>query len=106
MSGGWLSGGTLLVLPKWTTPRAKAYSLETYRDTDTKQEADYLQCAHCQYVWKVVPGSGEKRGWCYSCGQVVCGKPLCMKHCGSLRHFMRTIERQEARGRWLHSIGL
>ena len=106
MLGGWLHGGSLLVLPKWTTPRPKAYSLETYPDTDKKGEADYLQCGHCQKIWKVMPGSGEKRGWCWSCSQVLCGKPMCMKHCGGFLHFMKMIERIEARGRWLASIGI
>ena len=81
---GWLSGWHMLVLPKWTVPKPKAYSLETYSDTDKKVEGDYLQCAHCQYIWKVQPMSGRDRGWCWSCSAPLCGKPICMKHCGGL----------------------
>lgn len=96
----------MLILPQWSHRRAVAYSLETYPDTDRKGEADYVQCRHCQFTWQVRPGSGARRGWCYSCGGPVCGKPTCMQHCGGMRHFMREIERQEARGRWLRKIGI
>lgn len=104
---GWLSGGSLLVLPKWTTPRPKAYTLETYRDTDKKQEADLLQCGHCQYTWRINHGSGIQRSWCQSCGQVLCCRSQrCAYSCGGGSHFMRMIERIEAKGRWLASIGI
>jgi hypothetical protein len=29
-----------------------------------------------------------------------------MKHCGGLLHFMKMIEKIEAKGRWLASIGI
>ena len=40
-------------------------------------EYDTLQCAHCQGHWKVIPGSGRKRGYCLNCAQVTCGRPCC-----------------------------
>lgn len=103
---GWLSGGSLLVLPKWTARKSAAYVRGDLPEKDAAFEADMVSCKHCQYLWYVQPGSGEKRGWCSVCAGPVCGKPRCMKHCGGLLHFMKEVERIEARGRWLASIGI
>jgi hypothetical protein len=94
----------MLVLPKWTVKKAAAYSVGDLPEKDRAEEADWLQCCHCQMNWKVLPGSGEKRGWCYSCGQVTCGKPRCQQHCGGMLHFMRKIEAIEAKGRFLAGL--
>lgn len=45
---------------------------------DGREVADLLQCCHCQYTWQVQPGSGRRRGFCFRCDQVTCGKPECM----------------------------
>ena len=44
-------------------------------------EADLMQCKHCQYTWRYVPGSGRKRGWCLHCNGPLCGKKKCMERC-------------------------
>ena len=101
---GWLGGGTLLVNPQWTSRKAAAYVRGDFPEKDAALEADMLMCKHCQMTWYVKPGSGIKRGWCYSCQGPTCGKPRCEQHCGGRLHFMRDIERMEAKGRWLRSI--
>ena len=94
----------MLVLPRWTVKKAAAYSVGDLPEKDRAEEADWLQCRHCQYSFKVMPGSGEKRGYCWSCQGVTCGKAMCEQHCGGTLHFMRKIEAIEARGRWLASL--
>ena len=64
-----------MYLLKHTKPKAAGYII--IDDGFTKQEYDTVQCVHCQRHWKVVPGSGRKRGWCFKCGGVTCGS----KHC-------------------------
>lgn len=39
-------------------------------------EADTLQCVHCGRHWKMKPGSGNVRGFCFNCNGPVCG-PKC-----------------------------
>jgi len=63
-------------------------------------ETDSLKCTHCQTVWWVKPGSGNQRGWCMQCQDVTCGAPACQP----CDHFMKKIERQEAREKALRSI--
>lgn len=57
-------------------------------------ESDILTCAHCQYTWRVVHGSGIKRGICKRCSGFICGKPKCMSQCV-------TIEEQLERGQFI-----
>jgi hypothetical protein len=45
------------------------------------KEYDVLTCGHCQYTWKVEPGSGTRRGWCFACMQPLCGKYKCSVGC-------------------------
>lgn len=40
------------------------------------QEWDSLQCVHCGYHWRLIPGSRKQRGWCSKCSGPVCG-PRC-----------------------------
>ena len=101
---GWLSGGTLLVNPRWTARKAAVYVRGDLPEKDRAFEADMLMCKHCQMTWYVQPGSGIKRGWCYACQGPTCGKPRCEQHCGGTLHFMKAIERMEAKGRWLARI--
>ena len=103
---GWLSGGTLLVNPRWTSRKAAAYVRGDLPEKDAAFEADMLMCKHCQHTWYMQPGSGIKRSWCTSCnGPLCCRTPRCSRVCGgSSAHFMREIERMEAKGRWLARI--
>jgi hypothetical protein len=41
------------------------------------QEGDTLSCCHCRRHWQVRKGSGEDRGYCWSCGAVTCGHADC-----------------------------
>ena len=103
---GWLSGGSMLVLPKWIARKASGYVRGDLPEKDAALEGDTLSCRHCQAFWIVKPGSGEKRGWCFLCNGPTCGKPRCMQHCGGQLHFMREIENMERKGRWFESIGV
>ena len=42
------------------------------------QEFDTMQCCHCGTHFRVVRGSGTKRGFCMKCMQVTCGGQQCM----------------------------
>lgn len=64
----------MILLPKHTVLRPDGALLE-----DGRQVADLLQCVHCQFVWRVRPGSGRRRGFCTRCQGVTCGKPACME---------------------------
>jgi hypothetical protein len=46
---------------------------------DGREVADLLQCCHCQYTWRLEPGSGRRRGFCTLCMGVTCGRPPCME---------------------------
>lgn len=92
---------TLLVTPQWSVPRPAAYFRGDLPEKDRIYEGDMLQCKHCQFTWAVKPGSGTKRGWCYNCGGPTCGKPHCLQVC---EHFMKAIERMEARSRFLLAV--
>ncbi len=60
------------------------------------QEWETQMCIHCQYHWRVVPGSGRERGWCVSCNGALCGKTQCFQEC---RHWEKKLEDIEAHGR-------
>lgn len=62
-----------ILIPKFTLLRPHGALLE-----DNREVADLLQCCHCQYTWKLQPGSGRRRGFCYRCMGVTCGKEACM----------------------------
>ena len=65
------------------------------------QEGETLSCVHCQYTWKVQPGSGRKRGFCFRCNGVTCHKKGCNARCIPLE---QAIERMEARDRLLRKV--
>jgi hypothetical protein len=64
------------------------------------KEFDTLRCCHCQRVSAVIPGSGNRRGWCFQCGDATCGALACQP----CDFFLKKIERQEAREKALRSI--
>ena len=96
----------MLVLPKFIYRKSAGYIRGDLPEKDAALEGDVAMCAHCQYFWHIKPGSGEKRGWCWSCQKALCGKPRCMQHCGGQLHFMREIENMERKGRWFESLGI
>jgi hypothetical protein len=67
---------------------------------DGTQEADTLQCCHCNAHYVVRPGSGKRRGWCALCAGTTCGKPACVP----CIPFERKLDAQEARERSLRSL--
>lgn len=40
-------------------------------------EADTNQCCHCGNHFRIIKGSGKKRGFCLKCMQTTCGKLKC-----------------------------
>lgn len=64
---------------RWTDHRATTHADIFGKDHKLINEEDWMTCAHCYYGWKVAPGSGRTRGWCFECKG-----PLCMRgpdHC-------------------------
>ena len=62
----------------------------------TEDEGETLQCVHCQAHWRIEPGSGRKRGWCFNCGGPTCGARDCVEKC---EPWEKQIEEMERRGR-------
>ena len=48
---------------------------------DGIEEGETLSCVHCQYLWRVEPGSGRRRGFCMRCNGPTCGKRVCTEVC-------------------------
>lgn len=69
------------------------------------QEAELLRCCHCEVMWKVEPGSGRKRGWCFQCNHVTCGLNTCVE-CRPFKRKLEAMRRRavlhEVAGRALH----
>ncbi len=70
---------------------------------------DTCQCAHCAGHFAVTAGvlnPANEAAWCSSCDAVVC--PTCAAKGGfcerGSRHFMRAIEREEARERFAAAV--
>lgn len=61
-----------------------------------EDEGETTMCVHCQMHWKVQPGSGRKRGFCFNCNGLTCGKESCETRCVP---FEKAIEEMEAKGR-------
>lgn len=80
---------------KHTVRKPKGYILVT-GPMGVEDEGDTVQCVHCQMHWKVVPGSGRERGFCFNCFGVTCGKPACETKCVPAE---KMIERMEAGAR-------
>lgn len=59
---------------------------------DGHHVASTTQCVHCGAHFQVIPGSGKKRGTCFNCNGVLCGR----KKCFTCLPFEIQIEHQEA----------
>lgn len=68
-------------IKKYTTLRPDGCEIITDKFNDKiKQEADTKQCCHCGAHWKIQPGSGITRGYCFICNDLTCGSPRCANH--------------------------
>jgi hypothetical protein len=63
-----------MLIPRATVLRPHGALL----DDAGREFADLLQCCHCQYTWRLQPGSGRLRGFCYRHMAVTCGRAECM----------------------------
>lgn len=61
-------------------------------------EADTLQCCHCGGHFRVLRGSGTKRGWCGHCGGPTCGRLECHV-CLPLEKWLRMVEDEDRKRR-------
>ena len=59
---------------------------------DGRHIADTSQCVHCGGHFKVIPGSGTKRGWCPKCKGVLCGGMTCMTRCVPFEQMLEKME--------------
>jgi len=57
-----------------------------------QEVADTHMCCHCGRHWVFRAGSGKRRGWCFNCNSMHCGR----KECSSCIPFMKKIEEIEA----------
>lgn len=60
--------------------RASSY-FTTFDSNGRKIEGEMRQCAHCQFSWIYQSGSGRKRGFCYHCQGLTCGRKVCQASC-------------------------
>lgn len=76
------------------TDRRASATQQFYDGTGGRpQSAELLRCCHCEQLWKVEPGSGRKRGWCYRCQDVTCGAGTCV----DCRPFKKKLEAMRRR---------
>ena len=60
--------------------RPSAYGV-TVDDKGRRIEVEFRQCQHCQTSWVYKPGSGNKRGFCFNCNGITCGRKACKENC-------------------------
>jgi len=64
-------------IPRHTSSRPKGWSIVTTPD-GRSEECDTQMCVHCGKHWRVQPGSGKVRGYCFKCMGPICG-PKCVE---------------------------
>ena len=86
-----------------TARKVSGYGLLTDPDAlhGIVEETETVNCCHCQFIMHIRPGSGTKRGFCFMCNAVTCGKPGCMSGCTP---FEKRLEEVEAQARFYHLI--
>lgn len=89
-----------MTLLRRTVRKPAGFGLLTIEES-VVEEHDTLMCVHCQFIWKVQPGSGRVRGWCMRCSGPTCGKKPCESRCVP---FERAIEEQERRIRLRQAV--
>lgn len=60
--------------------KPSAYGV-TLDERGRKIEVEFRQCSHCQVSWEYKPGSGNKRGFCFHCNGLTCGRKVCKDNC-------------------------
>lgn len=74
--------------------RGSATLISTPYEGGRVVECDLVQCSHCAYQRKWVPGSGRKWGWCGRCHGFLCGRPACnARGCVTMEQELDLIER-------------
>jgi len=58
-----------------TSRQAKGVVVVT--DDSGEHQYETMCCVHCRVHWRIQPGSGKKRGFCYKCGGPTCGQHKC-----------------------------
>ena len=85
-----------MVMLRHSDRRHKSEFIITYPDQPA-EGGEMLMCAHCAMHFRVEPGSGRKRGYCFRCAGVTCGvKRSCETRC---RPWEAQIEAMERAGR-------
>lgn len=78
-------------MPDFTSPTAKGY-VQIFRPDGGYDEAETVQCVHCQAHWFIKPGSGILRGFCQRCVGPTCGKRNCTVKCVPAERMIEEIE--------------
>ena len=74
--------------------RGSATLISTPYEGGREVQADMVQCSHCGYNWRYVPGSGRRRGWCWRCNGLCCGRKVCnARGCVTMEQELDLIER-------------
>lgn len=68
----------MVLLPKW---KGSGGYIRVDEPEGPPREYDTMQCSHCMKHWRVIPGSGQHRGWCLKCNGPLCGAQKCMTEC-------------------------
>jgi hypothetical protein len=64
----------------YTSTRACGES--TTKDLQGRRvQNEWLQCVHCQFIWKLELNSNRRRGFCQCCMGPTCGKWECERKC-------------------------
>jgi len=62
-------------------PKIAGYGVAIDRETGkTVDEHETSRCVHCGGHFRIVPGSGRTRGYCFLCDGVTCGSRECLEH--------------------------
>ena len=81
----------MIGIPRRSVLRPAGVSILSDPELPREVQAEYRQCVHCQYVWKIEPGSGRMRGFCARCNGPTCG-PKCFECKGTWEQVCEDIE--------------
>lgn len=81
-------------MPDFTSGKANGY-VQIFLPNGGFDEAETIQCVHCQAHWMIQPGSGIKRGFCLRCVGPTCGKQNCETKCVPAERMIEEMETLE-----------